>query len=212
MAELRYRLDADRALCVALIIALMLLAISAVSAMAHSSRLSSHMLQHALMMNVVAPLAVVGLQGRRPAKSYSSFQLGAVTVSQLLLLWVWHMPPVLAGVHANPLLSIFMHASLFAVALMFWRMVIGLSKTRPLAAVSALLITGKLYCLYGVLLIFASRGLFDQAGHQHLDSQADQQLAGLIMVSACPLTYIAAAVVIVTRWINALEPNRAETP
>jgi len=32
----------------------------------------------------------------------------------------------------------------------------------------------------------------------------DQQLAGLLMVTVCPITYVLAAVVLISRWFQAL--------
>ena len=54
---------------------------------------SSHMLLHIIVMSVVAPvLAVIGalLPARRKA---SSGLLWAVTAAQIILLWIWHLPP-----------------------------------------------------------------------------------------------------------------------
>ena len=104
-----------------------------------------------------------------------------------------------------------MHMSLAISAVLFWIAVIGNAREHAFRSVFALLITGKLYCLYGVLLIFASRELFHAMDHgHHAISQSDQQLAGLIMVSACPLTYVAAAVAIIAIWLKDIDrPTRA---
>jgi putative membrane protein len=37
---------------------------------------------------------------------------------------------------------------------------------------------------------------------------ADQQLAGLIMLTACPLTYVGASIVFVARWFANLSEER----
>ena len=99
-----------------------------------------------------------------------------------------------------------MHMSLAISAFLFWIAIIGNAREHTFRSVFALLITGKLYCLYGVLLIFASRELFHAMDHgDHMIGQSDQQLAGLIMVSACPLTYVAAAVAIVAIWLKDID-------
>ena len=54
----------------------------------------------------------------------------------------------------------------------------------------------------GALLIFAPRTLY----HLALD---DQQLAGLLMITVCPLSYLVAAVVLAVQWIG---PGTSETP
>ena len=41
---------------------------------------------------------------------------------------------------------------------------------------------------------------------------ADQQLAGLLMITACPLTYVTAGVIIAARWVLELDGAAADTP
>jgi putative membrane protein len=62
--------------------------------------------------------------------------------------------------------------------------------------VLALLLTGKLTCLLAVLLVFAPRALYPHA------ALADQQFAGLLMLAACPLSYLGAALVITLRIVG----------
>jgi putative membrane protein len=107
-----------------------------------------------------------------------------------------------------------MHGSLFLAALCFWKAVLALSGSASWKSILALLVTGKLACLLGVLLIFAPRLLYLAlaGGHVHggvhdlvvTSSLADQQLAGLLMIAACPLSYLLAGVVIATRMIRDL--------
>lgn len=168
--------------------------------------LARHMLQHALTMNLAAPAIAWMIADRLRDKQVTVSQLALLTATQLVLLWAWHSPPVFSLVHGNFVLTVAMHSTLFVSALGFWIGVLLFSRTRPFGSIVSLLVTGKIYCLYGVLLIFASRDLFGPTAHSHhAITQSDQQLAGLIMVSACPLTYVAAAVAIVVRWIKALD-------
>ena len=92
-----------------------------------------------------------------------------------------------------------------ASALWFWLAAFAQVGAHRWRALVALLISGKLFCLLGVLLVFAPRPLYLHAtlqeGHAAL---ADQQLAGLLMVVACPLSYVLAGVVIATRWVVGL--------
>ena len=99
-----------------------------------------------------------------------------------------------------------MHASLSLAAAVFWAGIIAMPATGRWRAIFALLVTGKLFCLLGVLLVFAPRSVYDLPMSQGAVSLlADQQLAGLIMVGACPLTYVLAGVFIAARWFLALE-------
>lgn len=88
-----------------------------------------------------------------------------------------------------------MHGSLFLAALAFWVLLLDMMERSGWQAILGLLLTGKLACLLGALLIFAARPLYSDA------ALADQQLAGLLMITACPLSYIAAGVVIAARLI-----------
>lgn len=173
------------------------------------SPLARHMLQHVVAMNVAAPAAAWYLAARQGRRSASAAQLMSVTIIQLLLLWGWHLPAVFSLAHESIALTSVMHVSLFAAALAFWLSIFRAAKAQPFGTVAALLVTGKLYCLYGVLLIFAPRQLFGDAVHAahtgHVITAPDQQLAGLIMVTACPLTYVGAAVAVVVFWMKTLD-------
>lgn len=55
-----------------------------------------------------------------------------------------------------------------------------------------------------VLLIFAPRVLYGMASIDMAIELGDQQLAGLLMVTVCPLTYVLAAVMLISRWFLTL--------
>lgn len=96
-----------------------------------------------------------------------------------------------------------MHLSLFAAALWFWWSIAAAAGQWQ--AIFALLLTGKLVCLLGALLIFAPRVLCAPASGQGFDlTLADQQLAGLLMVSGCSLSYVLAAVITAGQMMDAL--------
>jgi putative membrane protein len=78
----------------------------------------------------------------------------------------------------------------------------------------ALIVSGKFACLLGVLLIFAPRPLFEpHAAHvgqaTHTALMADQHLAGLLMIAACPLSYVLTAVILAARAVTRLEKRSA---
>ncbi len=186
--------------------------------------LSAHMLQHVLMMNGAGLLAgwvmAAWLTQRQCVSNRAATALlVAGTIGQTILLWGWHAPPVFAQATASAPLMAAMHVSLFAAALVFWTAVFlfrGAERWRPILA---LLIAGKLFCLLGALFVFSGRPLFGDAAHNHAGHMAhgmtaleDQHLAGLIMVVACPLTYVAAGVIIAGLWLRDLERNASGTP
>lgn len=180
--------------------------------------LSAHMAHHIGLMNVLAPMAAMLWTRRNTAgagqdKSRAP-RLWVATASQLALLWGWHLPAAQSWAMASVAGQVAMHGSLFLAALLFWMAVLTLSGPASWKSILALLVTGKLACLLGVILIFSPRLLYPLLAGQHVHgrvhdiavapSLADQQLAGLLMIAACPLSYLLAGVVIATRMINHL--------
>lgn len=171
--------------------------------------LSAHMAQHILLMNLLAPVLALALWRLRPALRPGHLVLAAVM--QIVLLWAWHAPPVLPAVLAVPVLHLAMQLSLLGIALWFWMAVVAISGTASWRPILALLVTSKLFCLLGVLLVFSPRFLYGTAPLHHghlmpgLDQLADQHLAGLLMLVACPASYVLAGVIIAARWFTALK-------
>jgi putative membrane protein len=154
-------------------------------------------------MNVVAPM----LAGALARSDRSFFErrsgLAAAAFLQTALLWGWHSPAILAQAFSIPPLLLVMHVSLFLAAVWFWLAVISEAKRGAWLPLGALLVTGKLFCLLGVLLTFAPRMIYEQVAIICFGSAMppdpilrDQQLAGLLMLTACPIVYVTAAVVI----------------
>lgn len=173
--------------------------------------ISVHMLQHVMVMNVAVPVLVFGLSLHGPAGLWRSWPLA--TACQLCLLWGWHTPPALELAMAAPPVMLAMHLSLGLAAFWFWAAIASTPPGRQWRSIFALLITGKLFCLLGALLAFAPRNIFAVLLAAHpshgagigADGLGDQQLAGLIMLTACPLTYVLAGIVISASWFLALE-------
>lgn len=166
--------------------------------------LSAGMAGHILLMNLVAPVVVVWAARSSPALVLPFRSLAAPTMVQLLLLWGWHAPPSLTAAMAHPGLHLAMQGSLFLAALWFWSAVVNATVDGQWRAIAALLVTSKLFCLLGVLLTFASYPLYPTMAHHGVtapDPLADQQLAGLMMLIACPLGYLIAAVIVASNWL-----------
>ncbi|UYQ71654.1 cytochrome c oxidase assembly protein [Pelagibacterium flavum] len=166
------------------------------------------MLTHIIVMNLLVPAVLFGIPTRwiRGIWRYWPY----ATTAQLALLWGWHSPPVLDAAMGSQALTAAMHLTLAFAAAGFWAAIIDMPATGRWRSIFALLITGKLFCLLGVLLVFAPRSLYGAMGAHGdgaamLSPLADQQLAGLIMVAACPLTYVLAGIWIAARWFLALE-------
>jgi putative membrane protein len=168
-----------------------------------------HMCAHIWLMNVIAPaLALVIARNGIDLAPASGAVLAAATVTQMALLWSAHAPPVLHAASGSSVLHFLMQLSLFAAALWFWCAVLAQRGAARWRALLALLASGKLFCLLAVLLVFAPRFFYGshEFGHSHggieVDQLADQHLAGLLMLVVCPLSYVAAAVVIAAQWLR----------
>jgi putative membrane protein len=189
------------------------LALSATAFLVHDfGPLSRQMALHIALMNVAAPLAA-SLPARRPGASRAAW-LWLLAVLQIVLLWAWHAPPVQRHVVDSPVLHAVMHASLFVIAFGFWRALLRLPSASRWHGIAVLLLTGKLTCLLAVLLIFAPRLLYALPAHGHgagapLPGLADQQLAGLLMVAACPLSYLVAGLIVAARILRDLGASPA---
>lgn len=173
----------------------------------HESR---HMAAHIVSMNVVAPLIAAFIAARRAKATTPASWLWSATLVQIILLWAWHAPAVHNAIAGAPLLQAALHAGLLAIATLFWFSVLTVNDWSRWHTIPALLLTGKLACLLAALLIFAPRTLYAAAGHLvHSVHQAatigaldDQHLAGLLMITACPLSYLVAAVMIASQLIS----------
>ena len=179
--------------------------------------LSESMAQHLAVMNVAAPLAAIPLARRLPPIARRPLFLWVIAFSQVLLLWAWHTPAVQRAAAGSPGLHLVMLGSLALAAVLFWALLLACGATSRWSGLAALLLTGKLACLLGALLIFAPRDLYGLPGISFAlcsvgpSSLADQQLAGLLMITACPLSYVVAGVVLAAQMMLDLE-RRPGTP
>jgi putative membrane protein len=175
--------------------------------------LSLQMLLHLGLMSVLAPLAATLLP---PRDHGGSAEIWGASLLQMLLLWAWHAP-ALQMATSQSLIGQASAALLLGIsALWFWRAVLAASNDAGWRSLAALLLTGKIACLLGALLIFAPRDLYQlssvafawcQTGPSNL---GDQQLAGLLMVTACPLSYLVAGVVLASGMLRRLDRNAEE--
>lgn len=170
--------------------------------------LSLQMLQHLAVMNIVAPTLALALP---TAHAQRRGALVVPGILQVVVLWAWHTPAIQQLAAVSAVAQIGLMAMLAGAALWFWQAVIGAARAGGWSALGALLLTGKLACLIGVLLIFAPRDLYGlpglvlalcATGPSSLD---DQQLAGLLMVTACPLSYLVVGVALAAHMLTRLD-------
>lgn len=179
--------------------------------------LTHHMSVHILLMNVVAPLVAHGVTTgslRLPAWLSTGVSLAVATMAQLAVLWAVHIPVVLESATAIPGGRHLVQGLLLVTALWFWTSALSQKGATRWRALLALLITGKLFCLLAALIVFAPRPLYQAVAHSRDGAMngsplADQQLAGLLMISACPLTYVLEAIVISAVWLKEMGARAA---
>jgi putative membrane protein len=173
--------------------------------------LSAHMSTHIALMNVLAPSLALALVLRNNQTGTGGWSLATVTAIQIAALWAVHAPPIFGL--GLPALHLLLQALLFVTALGFWWAVLAQPPNRAWCSLFTLLVTGKLFCLLGALLVFSPRVLSPavhaHAGHAETAVLEDQQLAGMLMLVACPLSYVLAGIVIAARWLRWLDSDAA---
>jgi putative membrane protein len=163
--------------------------------------LAVQMAIHILAMNIAAPVLILLLRWHR----FVGRPVGGLAIAttvQIAALWIVHAPGLLHAWHGSLSGMLLIHAVLFAIAVWFWHEVLASAGDRRWRAILALLISAKLYCLLGVLMVLAPGAFFAP--------MADQQAAGLLMLAACPITYLLAAGLITWRWLLQIEARSAQ--
>ena len=192
-------------------------------------RFSMHMAQHLVLMNLAAPLLVLGAPlgamlralprgwssplarlaaGRRWRSAWHwSCGLAVVTVAQQVVLWVWHTPAGIAAALESDAVHIAMHGSLLAAALLFWTAVLRPRSARYWAPIVALLITLKISGVVCIMLLVQPAGIYDAYG-----ADADDEYLGWgLMMIAGSVTYLGAAVALAAAWFHSLERSDPST-
>ena len=152
---------------------------------------------HLLLVALVAPLLAYSQPLRRAGP------LAVASVVHLALFWLWHAPQAYDAALSHDAAFWIMQLSLLGSGVWFWS---ALRAASAPAAVVALLGVMVGMGLLGALITFAGAPLY---GPHLITTYAwgmtplqDQQLAGLIMWAPGAFAYLAAAVVILGRWMG----------
>jgi putative membrane protein len=220
--------------------ALMALALALASPLelAASSVFTAHMVQHLLLMLVVAPLLVCGrpvlvlgqampLRGRRlfvrvrsrpsvrAAREVLFHPVSAWAIG-VAVLWAWHLPALYEVALRRDALHGVEHASLIATAALVWALALGRAR-RPLAipAASGLLLATALQSgALGAVLALAQRPLYpihaSVAPSWGLTPLEDQQLAGGLMWVPPGIVYTVVIAALLAHWLGSLEVRDRE--
>ncbi|WP_425409833.1 cytochrome c oxidase assembly protein [Hyphococcus sp.] len=171
-----------------------------------SGALSHHMFMHIVLMNLLAPgAALVFLSSFPVLMERIGNRLWSAFVAQLVLFLGWHSPIGLETASMSAMAAMLMQASLALAAFWFWACVFASVQSRRWETVGALILTGKIFCLFAALLVFSPRVLYSSVSHASSVLIADQQLAGLLMLTACPLTYLGACMWFTAKWFYKLD-------
>lgn len=173
-----------------------------------------HMVQHMLLIVVVAPLAVLA----RPLPQWRACAGPAVdtvwrgihkatrrpmacALLHAAAIWIWHAPtPYMAAVLSNGW-HVLEHASFLFTGWLFWWSVLRPGRAGALQATLALLFTVMHTGLLGALLTFSPVVLY--AGESR--ELWDQQLAGLVMWIPGGAVYLLAAAGVGYGWLRGSE-------
>ena len=174
---------------------------------------AAHMVQHMLLIVVVAPLWVLSrpLQqlavgaGRlftAPWKAVLPLVRRPMTAAYLhaAAIWFWHTPRFYMVAVENPWWHALEHACFLVTAGLFWWAVLKSSAARAPWALLAVLFTLMHTGFLGAILTFANAPMYGEA--RGLD---DQHLAGLIMWVAGGVPYLLASGWIAHRWFRQLQ-------
>ncbi|WP_062227697.1 cytochrome c oxidase assembly protein [Aureimonas frigidaquae] len=170
---------------------------------ASAALFSARVAHHVLLVAVAAPLFALANPYRGQMRlSHPGFWL----LLHAVLLWFWHAPMPYAAALGHDGIYWLMQASLIGSAFLFWAAALEPREGGFQAAVLMLAAMMQMGLL-GALITFAPRPLY--AAHFlapeafGLSALSDQQLAGLIMWAPGALPYLVAALIIVSRALNA---------
>jgi putative membrane protein len=196
-----------------------------------ASLFSAHMVQHELLMVVVAPLMVLGRPLAAWAWAFAPAQRQAIGrglrvrwwasvwawltdplaawVLHALALWLWHVPRFFDAALANEGWHALQHASFLGTALLFWWAVLGRdarSRQNSGFALAYLFTTMLHTSALGALLTLAPtpwyEGYATTTALFGLGPLEDQQLGGLVMWIPGGFAYVAAGLVMVARLLG----------
>jgi putative membrane protein len=191
-----------RALAAAAALAIALAAVAQHEAV-HDS-FAAHMVQHLVLILVVAPLLAVATPATRVPRGPWATSVVSVVLLNTIVLWAWHLPVLYDAAVASDALHVVEHISFVATSWLFW-----LAVTRGgdhLKGAGIVFLVGLQSAALGALLTFASEPLFEShaGGSERLGLTAleDQQLAGGIMWVPPGIVYLVVTLVLLNAWMR----------
>lgn len=163
---------------------------------------SARVMHHVLLVAGAAPLFALAF----PARDWlRRVPLTALFLAHTIAMWVWHAPAPYAFALSSHAAYWLMEGTLFVTAFLLWQSMLA-RWAHPGAVSIALLGSVVQMGMLGALITFAGRPMYDP----HLTTTlpfgltplADQQLAGLLMWVPATIPYLAAALVLLARFLT----------
>jgi putative membrane protein len=172
-----------------------------------------HLVQHALLIVVAAPLLALGAPAaldRLPARwrRVAASMQGSAWVPWMLVavalqagaMVLWHLPPAFQAAVDNDAIHGAEHLTLVATAVLFWWLVVAAGPSRVAIAIMALFLATGACSGLGAGLTLASHTWYP--AYRSLD---DQAMGGVIMWSVVGTVYFVAAIGLFFAWLARLE-------
>lgn len=237
VAMTRRRSSRDAGYFFAGIFVLLFAQCSPLDALGDTYLFSAHMIQHLLLLLIVPPLLILGIPAWLAEQGCGSPRVRAVerVLRQPAVAWLvgigamylWHLPALYNATLAHAGVHIGEHLCFLITGVIFWWPVcapLPQSRYAPLAAMLYLFTAAVASSVLGIVLTFASPGLYpaylhpaDTRGYLSLirdgwgvSPAVDQQFGGLIMWVPGGLVYLGAIIGTFARWQN--EADEGDEP
>ena len=197
-------------------------------------RLSTHMVQHLVLMLVAAPLFAFAAPGqpllaglpravRRPVVRLGHrLRLQGLLAPHLAWacyiagLWAWHLPVAYDAALHSETTHLLEHATFLVTAWLFWWHLATISRRRMRGIPAALYLVAAIPpgAALGAVLTFPNHPLYPAqaalATAAGVDPVHDQRIAGLIMWVPLDFAFVLVAVLLLARWLHNLQDRWPE--
>lgn len=191
-------------------------------------RLSTHMVQHLVLIMISAPLLAYASPGqpllagvptavrRRMVRLGRRLPVGVLLTPHLAwgahiaALWLWHLPTAYDAAVRSESLHLVEHACFLSTAWLFWWHLATLTRHRLRGVPAALYLLAAIPpgAALGAVLTFPNHPLYPlQARHAAqtgTDPLLDQRIGGLVMWIPLDFAYLAVVVWLLARWLRSM--------
>jgi cytochrome c oxidase assembly factor CtaG len=240
LAATKFRLSGRSTVFFAGLAVLCLALVSPIDTLSDEYLFSAHMLQHLMLILIVAPLLLLGIPPelwnaifRRRFLDQAERTLSKPALAWFLgmgTLWIWHWPSLYNLALENENVHTFEHLTFLVTAVIFFYPVLAQPAERrylgSLGLIGYLFIGAAANSALGIILAFTPPGLYPQylnppdpyhilpviQQQWGLDPTADQQLGGLLMWIPGGLAYLAFILATLGRWFHEPEEDALTNP